>query len=57
MTLRELRDSLADQGATYVAKYEACQDEKLRRDLLAKVDQTVRYVEALNHYIKPEPTQ
>ena len=54
MTLRELRDSLADQGATYVAKYEACTDEKLRRDLLAKVDQTVRYVEALNHYIKPE---
>ena len=57
MTLRELRDSLADQGAEYLAKFEACQDDKLRRDLLAKVDQTARYVEALNHYIKPEPPQ
>ena len=54
MTLRELRDSLANQGAAYLVKYEECSDDKLRRDLLAKVDQTARYVEALNHYIKPE---
>jgi len=52
MTLTEMRDELIDQGARLLAKAEACTDEKIKRDLIAKAENTGRYVQALSPYVK-----
>jgi hypothetical protein len=48
MTLSEMKEELRQQGASYLVKAEACTDEKIRRDLVAKAEQTAKYVDALN---------
>ena len=48
MTLTEMKEELRQQGAGYLVKAEACTDEKLRRDLIAKAEQTAKYVDALD---------
>ena len=48
MTLSEMKEELREQGARYLAKAEGCTDEKIRRDLVAKAEQTGRYIDALN---------
>ena len=48
MTLTEMKEELREQGARYLAKAEACTDEKIRRDLIMKAEQTAKYVEALD---------
>jgi NADP-dependent 3-hydroxy acid dehydrogenase YdfG len=48
MTLTEMKEELRQQGARYLAKAQDCTDEKTRRDLIAKAENTARYVDALN---------
>ena len=48
MTLSEMKEELREQGARYLAKAEGCTDEKIRRDLVAKAEQTAKYVDVLN---------
>jgi len=52
MTLSQMRSELIDQGARLLAQAEACTDEKIRRDLIAKAESTGRYVQALSPYVK-----
>ena len=57
MTLSQMREELAMQAAGYLAKAEDASDPKLKAALIGKAEATAKYCEALDVYIKPEPTQ
>ena len=52
MTLSEMRDELIDQGARLLAQAEDCDDPKLKAALVGKAEQTGKFVQALNNYVK-----
>ena len=55
MTLAEMREELAQQAVAYIDKAAGCTDEKLKHNLIAKAEQTTKYVVALDRWAGKQP--